>query len=43
MQKNLMMVGLVAAGVIVAGLVMQYGRGSIPLLRQAHDGFDGLN
>lgn len=42
MNKDIKTVGLVAAGVIVAALVIQYGRGSVPLLQQAHEGFDGL-
>lgn len=41
-MKNAKFVALVAAGVIAAGLIMQYGRGSIAILKEAHDGFDGL-
>lgn len=36
----LVMVGLVAAGVIVAGLIMKWGRDSVPFLMEASDGFD---
>lgn len=41
MKKYLVPVALGAAGVLVAGLAMHYGRQfNIPLIAEAHDGFD---
>lgn len=40
MKGDIKTVALVAAGVLVAGFVMSQFRGSVPLLAQAHDGFD---
>ncbi|WP_428481905.1 hypothetical protein [Pyruvatibacter mobilis] len=39
MNKDIKMVALVAAGVMLAGLVMSFGR-SYPLIGDAHNGFD---
>lgn len=33
-------VAMAAGGVILAGLVMSYLRGTVPLLAKAHTGFD---
>ena len=40
MNGDLKTVGLMALGVIVAGLIMKHGRGSVSLLAQASDGYD---
>lgn len=39
MNKAAVTIGLTAAGVIVAGLVLYYGK-SVKILNDAHQGFD---
>jgi hypothetical protein len=40
--QDLKTIALVAVGVIVAGMILNYGR-DIKLLEDAHDGFDYAN
>ena len=39
MSKDFKMVGLVAAGVVLAGLIMYYGQ-DLPVVGDARNGFD---
>lgn len=39
MNKHLVTMGVVAGGVILAGLAMYYGR-TLPILEDARNGFD---
>ncbi len=40
MKSDLKLIAMVAAGVLVAGYVMNQFRGTVDLINQAHAGFD---